>query len=134
MSAQEILQTGGAEMIEATIDSMTLVANDLDAMASYYTGVFGIDFETHEIEGGSLKAGDWGDIHFVLVPQEISQCDAKDNRMHFDIHVPDIQEFIAAVEAHGGRTNGNLADTPEMLVIGVYDPDNNFMVAQQIKA
>ncbi len=115
------------------INARNLAANDVEKMAAFYAGVFGIEFEEHEIQDAKLYAGEFAGTEFVLVPAALADVDAKQNRMQYDLYVSDLDEAIALVEQHGGRTNGRLGEDDHVRAIGIYDPDDNFMVFKQPK-
>jgi predicted enzyme related to lactoylglutathione lyase len=81
--------------VDYRIDCMNLAAADLDAMVTFYAGVFGIDFRVQELQGAKLYAGSFAGSGFVLL---------------------------------------RIGEDDTMRCIGVFDPDDNFMVFRQMKA
>ena len=102
-------------------------------MREFYAGVFGVEFETHDVEGQNLYAGKFAGLELALVPAELSGVTTGQSPVHYDIYVPDLHAAIALVEKHGGRTNERLGEDEHELAIGVFDPDGNFMVFKQRK-
>ena len=119
--------------MDYSIESMTLAANDVDRTVAFYAGVFGIKFEAHQLEGGTLHAGTFAGKEFAILPAKLAQVEAKQNRLQLDIFVSDLDELIRRVESHGGRTNGRLGEDDEVRAIGCWDPDDNFIVFKQRK-
>ena len=116
-----------------SIKALNLAATDVARSAAFYSGVLGIEFTEHEIEGGTLHAANVNGIEFVLVPAALAGVKAAQNRMQLDVFVPDLDELIRRVEASEGRTNGRLGEDDEVRAIGVWDPDENFIVFKQRK-
>jgi len=120
--------------MDAKIEALVLVVRDATAMAAFYAGVFGVSFETLEVEGSIVHQGHWCGLDLALVPEALSEVKVSQNPIHFDIFVDDLEEGIQRVERSGGRTNGQLGEDDELRAIGIYDPDDNFMVFKQRKA
>jgi predicted enzyme related to lactoylglutathione lyase len=119
--------------MDSKIEAIVLVTGETAAMADFYTAVFDVRFETVEVEGSTIHEGRWAGLDLALIPQALSEVQAGQNPVHFDIYVDDLDEAIARVERHGGRTNGHLGEDEEVRAIGVFDPDGNFMVLKQRK-
>lgn len=119
--------------MEYSLGAMNLAATHLEPMVAFYGGVFGIEFTEEPVGDDVLYAGQLAGTPFVLLPAALAQVDAKQNRMQLDVHVDDLDASIARVEQHGGRTNGHIGEDDEARCIGVFDPDDNFMVFKQLK-
>lgn len=118
-----------------TLEAMSLAATNLEQMVNFYSSVFSVQFTEQALEEVSLYEGRFAGIDFCLFPAEAARTDAQQtNRMQFDIYVEDLHAAIDLVEAHGGRTNGRIGEDESVICIGVYDPDENFMVFKQRKA
>lgn len=116
-----------------SIKDLSLSAFNMENMRNFYSGVFNVQFEAHDIGGGTLYAGTWAGYDFCLVPAELNEVTAQQNRMQFELWVDDIHKAIEAVQAHGGKTNGHLGEDEQVFAIGIYDPDENYMVFKQKK-
>ena len=116
------------------IDCMNLAAANLDAMVTFYSNVFGIELTEQPLQDAKLYQGKFAGTDFVLLPASLADVTAKQNRMQYDVVVSDLDEAIGLVEAHGGRTNGRIGEDDRMRCIGVFDPDDNFMVFRQVKS
>ncbi len=119
--------------MEYKLEAMILAATKVSQMVDFYTNVFDIQFEEQQFEDGKLYEGKWAGFDFTIVPSELSNFNAGQNPMHYDIFVPDIQAVIELATKHGGRTNGKIGEDEEIRAIGIYDPDENFMVFKQRK-
>jgi len=116
------------------LEAMCLAATHIDAMRDFYAGVFGVDFTADDIgEGRQMYTGQYAGLAFTLVPAEAMQAETGANPTHYDIYIPDLEEGIALVEQHGGKTNNRIGEDEHERAIGVFDPDGNFMVFKQRK-
>lgn len=120
-------------MMDYQIGCMNLAATNIEQMVDFYRNVFGIAFSEQVIEGEKLYEGKFAGMDFVLLPAKLAGVTATDNRVQYDIYVPDVERVIRLATGHGGRTNGRLAEDDEFKCIGIFDPDNNFIVFKQRK-
>ena len=120
-------------MTECKIGCMCLIADKIDAMATFYSNVFGANMSQVNEDGLMLYEGKFSGINFVLVPSSANKATATENKIHFDLYVQDIKQIIDLVEKHGGKTNNKLAEDDVVKCIGVFDPDGNFMAVKQKK-
>lgn len=116
-----------------SLEVMVLSSINIDDMVEFYTNVFDVDFTSDDLDGQSVYTGSFGGMEFVLVPSTLTQITAPVNPTHFDIYVDDLEEGIRLVEAHGGKTNGQLGEDDTTRAIGIFDPDENFMILKQRK-
>lgn len=116
------------------LEAMCFSVGDLEAMRAFYAGVFGIDFTMQEVQGQSLYTGSFSGLELTLVPVALTGVEPGRNPTHYDVYVSDLEEGIARVERHGGRTNERLGEDDHVRAIGIFDPDGNFMVLKQRKA
>ncbi|PCJ62483.1 MAG: hypothetical protein COA79_02955 [Planctomycetota bacterium] len=119
--------------MEYKIEAMVLAATNMDKMVDFYTNVFGIEFEEEATEDGNFYNGKWAEFDFTLIPTELSDVKDGQNPMHYDIFVPDLEKSIELVEKHNGKTNEQLGEDDTLKAIGIFDPDENFMVFKQRK-
>ncbi|MHC4841947.1 MAG: VOC family protein [Planctomycetota bacterium] len=119
--------------MDYNLEAICLVAKNIDEMVEFYSGVFGINFESENVEGHSLYTGRFSGLSLTLVPVAISGVKEPKNPTHYDIYVNDLEEGIELVKANGGRTNERLGESDTERAIGIFDPDDNFMVFKQRK-
>ena len=118
-------------MATSKIECICLVATNSRAMATFYSKVFDIQFDSEESGGHMIYSGDFSGIEFVLVPVELSGVTTKENKIHFDVYVDDITTTIDLVGENGGRTNGQLVEDDSVKCIAVFDPDDNLIIVKQ---
>ena len=120
--------------MEYAIGAMVLATVNVDEMVTFYSEVFGIEFTAEEVSGHHIHSGKFSGLDFALVPAALMELESPKNPTHYDIFVSDLEEGIARVERSGGRTNGQLGEDDHVRAIGIFDPDDNFMVFKQRKA
>ena len=119
--------------MEYKLEAMILSAVKIDSMVDFYSNVFGVNFTSEDIDGQAIFTGTFAELEFTLVPATLTQITEPKNPTHYDIYVDSLEEGIVLVEKNGGRTNGQLGEDDHTRAIGIYDPDDNFMVLKQRK-
>lgn len=114
------------------INSMTLAATHIEAMATFYNAVLEANFEQFELFPGAIAyRGTLAGMSVLMCPNTIAGVEAKQNRQQFDFLVDDVQSTMTAALANGGTQLSAVQEQNGMLVGSVYDPDGNSIVFMQ---
>ncbi len=101
---------------------LTLDVNDLDRMTTFWSAALG-----YQLVGGvgAYKAlADPADRLPKLLLQTVPEGKAAKNRLHLDLHVPDIDVEVARLEGQGAATV-QVVDEFGMRWILMADPEGN---------
>ena len=118
-------------MAKCNITCITLISKKLDKMAMFYKNLFGVKVKRYGRGSDKFYAGKFSGIDFVLVPTGKRNPSSFENKVHFDIFVPDLDKVIKLVKKNAGKTNNRLAEFGSIKCIGVFDPDGNFIAVKQ---
>ena len=107
------------------ISSIAIRVSDLDAMVSFYSEAFNIQFREVDTFGIPSRFGEVGGILLKLVP--IRESEDFEN---YPVHQPgfvvqDIEAVIAIAVKHGGRQESGIIQNAGELQAAVRDPDGN---------
>lgn len=107
------------------LSSIAIRAHHLDAMVSFYSQAFGMQFRQVETSGLSSQFGAIGSLTLKLVPIRAAD-DFDDYPIHqLGFDVADVYRVIQIAERHGGRQEGEVQVDGERLRGAVRDPDGN---------
>lgn len=113
---------------EYHLQGITLAATDMNAMLTFYKGVFNVDFEEVEVDGYTLYQGRWLDNSLLICPAEFAGNHSEQTRHQLDITVPDLDDVIEKVKNYGGEIIDEVTLSENKRSIGIYDPDKNSMI------
>jgi len=107
------------------ISSIAIRVSDLDAMVSFYSEAFNIQFREVDTFGIASQFGELGGVLLKLVP--IRESEDFEN---YPVHQPgfvvqDIEAVIAIAIKHGGRLESGLIQNGGELQAAIRDPDGN---------
>ena len=112
----------------ASLNRVTLATSNMTAMVRFYNEVFGADLEPAPQYGATTPAfheGKLTGINLLLCPNQVARVKAAQNRYQFRFGVVDIKATLQAVQAAGGKVNGNFTEQHNGKLIVVRDPDGN---------
>ena len=92
------------------IEGMTIAITNMEAMLSFYSNVFNIQFTEKEINGSKLYSGVWGGLNLLFCPAKIAGNTAEQNRHQLDIIVSDLTKTIQLTIKYGGKTMGEIVE------------------------
>ncbi|QPC84837.1 hypothetical protein G4Y79_10835 [Phototrophicus methaneseepsis] len=110
------------------IAKMTLVANNIPAMVTYYNAVLDAGFEPIPGAPDGFHRGQIAGIETLLCPNHIAQVEAKQNRQQFDFIVDDITLTMHTALDTGAQIIEAIREQDGIQTASVYDPDGNSMV------
>lgn len=107
------------------ISSLAIRVSNIEAMLSFYSEAFNIQFREVNTFGIPSQFGEFNGITLKFVPIR----DAEDFTS-FPIHqpgfvVPDVEAVVAIALKHGGRQEGGLIRNGAGLQAAIRDPDGN---------
>ena len=107
------------------ISSIAIRVSNLDAMVSFYSEAFNIQFEEVDTFGLRSQFGEVNGIHLKFVPIR----DEEDFES-YPIHQPgfvvsDVDAVIAIAIKHGGRQEGPIIRNGTEIQAAIRDPDGN---------
>lgn len=110
---------------QPTLSTIAIRAHHLEAMVSFYSEAFGVEFRLVETSGLHSQFGKVGSVTLKLVPIRAVD-DFDDYPIHqLGFEVPDIHAVIKIAEQHGGRAEGEVQTDVNRLRAAVRDPDGN---------
>jgi predicted enzyme related to lactoylglutathione lyase len=106
-------------------------SSDPERIAPFWSGLLGLEVTRTDSNGlivGSMRDG------FLLGIQRVTEPKTVKNRMHLDVHVDDLDEGTARVEALGGLwiEPGNTRDIDGFLWRVMADPEGNEFCIHQL--
>jgi len=105
---------------------ITVACTDIDAMANFYSKVFNVKFDEHDL-GFIMYSTKIGDISFLFCPNDVAGVVAEQNRHQFDYITDNIQEIIDNALNAGGSIHSELLKTDKESTVTLFDPDGNTM-------
>ncbi len=106
------------EDVMVSIDKIVIAVGKPEAMAKFYTEVFGARLKGIEMQGSTLYSGSLGNLELILCPKSIAGIKAEENTIQLRFVVQDVAKTMdAAVKAGGKRIDEG----------SIRDPDGNSM-------
>ena len=108
-----------------SVSSIAIRVYNTDAMVSFYSRAFGVQFREVDTYGIRSQFGEVGDITLKFVPIRDS-----DDFKGFPVHqpgfvVPDVEAVVTLALEHGGRQEGQIIRRDGQVQAAVRDPDGN---------
>ncbi len=101
-----------------SVDKVVIAVGKPEAMAKFYTEVFGAKLQGMAMQGTTLYSGTLGNLELVLCPKEIAGIQADQNTIQLRFVVHDVAKTMeAAVKAGGQKIDAG----------SIRDPDGNSM-------
>ncbi|WP_394749250.1 VOC family protein [Spongiimicrobium salis] len=117
----------------AAITGMTIAIVQMEAMLKFYTAVFDLHFTPSQMMGHTLYHGKWGALSLQFCPAELAGNSATQNKHQLDVLVEDIHSCIQKVTENQGSCMAEISEDDKAYRVGIYDPDGNSLVLQQLK-
>ena len=118
-------------MATIKIKGFTMAVTDMEAMVSFYSSVFGLDFKMESMFGAQLFKCQWDRMDVLFCPADIANNTAVQNRHQFEVLVEDLTQAVKAVVSNQGVLISKITEGKAYLSVGVKDPDNNTIVLKQ---
>ncbi len=111
------------------LENITLAAEDIEEMVRFYDAVFYCNLMPYQPFGDvNGYRGTLAGIEFVLVPNQIAQVDARQNRQQLQFAVDDVEAMIDRAIASGGNPLDEAEVRRGRMSGAVFDPDGNSIV------
>ena len=104
---------------------IAIAAINVDKMVSFYNQVFDAQFQAIETGGGTFYAGQLAGLALTLIPNEVAQVDAKQNRQQLTFVVANLEEVLSKAVQAGGKKLVETLESPEGKQAAITDPDGN---------
>lgn len=107
------------------IDKITIATGDTPKMAAFYAAVFGVELRPVEAMDTTIWVGGVDGVEFLLCPKIVAGITARENNIQLRFVVADVSATVAAAEAHGGCSLGDVVAHEGRAMGAIRDPDGN---------
>lgn len=104
---------------------IALAVTHLSEMVLFYNTLFQAELKPVKSGNYVFYSGQLGGIALTLIPNDIAQVKASQNRQQLSFLVPSIAEILAMAASSGGQLLGEIIESPEGKQAAVLDPDGN---------
>lgn len=101
---------------------LTLDCTDLDRQEAFWAAALG--YERHGGGGPFVGLREPGGTRPAFLLQRVPEPKTAKNRLHLDLHVPDVEAETARLEALGAVRNGTVVESGTSWVV-MADPEGN---------
>ena len=109
------------------VDFVAVPAKDLDAAVAFYGTTLGLPMSVHMPDRGFAEF-ETGTVTLSVIQPEHMGLEYHVNRNHIALHVEDVAQARAALEARGVEFQGETFDTGVCHMAFLADPDGNALM------
>ena len=121
--------------MQARIVGLTIAVTQGDAMADFYSRVFGASFSKRLVGSFELYQGTLGQMNILLCPRELAGIEADQNRHQLTFAIDDVAKTYAVALSAGGSSIEPPNTGPDgRTTASVRDPDGNSIELVQQRA